>query len=61
MKLKWPWHRQKESEETKELRERFRQAERDDARIEELNRRTRKLVVDNHLAEDIRRALGARP
>lgn len=58
--LKWlPWRRQHEpSEQTQEAMDRLRQAQRDDARLDAITKRTERIMGTNHLGADIKRALG---
>lgn len=59
--MRWPWQRNRRSSEaTERLRQRLREVEKDDVFINRQTERTRKIIRDNHLADDIQRALGVR-
>lgn len=61
--MRWPWERGKDvkqglTEETERLQRRLEGIERDDKPVHELGRRAARLMRDNHLVEELRRALG---
>ena len=58
--MKWPWSKPKPSEEVVQAQERLEKVRSDDARVNDLSRRTRKIVRENGLATDIMRALEVR-
>lgn len=57
----WPWNKGKKepSPETVELREKLEQVRSERAGILELHQRAHRILTENHLAADIRRALGS--
>lgn len=58
---KWLRRERQPSKETEELRERLAQVHRDDRKVDQVTKRTQRLMEVNHLARDIKKALGVQP
>lgn len=60
--LRRPWAPARTpSADTLELKRKLAVVERDDAKVSDLNRRSERIMQDNHLVADVRIALGIRP
>jgi len=59
--VKWPpWRKSEHSEEIARAQERLEKVYSDDAKVNDLSRRARKIVHENELAPAIMKALGVR-
>lgn len=58
--MRWPWSKPKPSKAVVQAQERLEKVLNDDKRVNDLSRRTSKIVRENGLASDIMKALGVR-
>lgn len=58
--MRWPWSKPNPSKEVVQAQERLEKVRNDDKRVNDLSRRTSRIVRENGLAHDIMKALEVR-